>query len=993
MNTVTSLIHGRALLRSLLVVALVTAGPAFSAEQSAPGQSVAEPPSALDAAGQLQRLVIKPRFGFGWLRVAGGVQFQTGGITKSVLFYGPGIARVSAHKGQSHTRQSSLVVVASPQAPALDIAESADALTVAGAGLRAVVDKRTGTIAFQRPDGTPLVREQEAPVLTPGTEPSGTQTYVVEQRFALTPDESLYGLGQYNEPYMDYRGREVLMVQTNIGIVVPFMVSTRRYGLLWDTYSKMRFSDDPQGAAFRAENAPAGVDYYVVAGDTMDEVIAGYRYLTGAAPMFPKYAFGLFMSKERYATQQRLLEVVRRFRRESFPLDVIVQDWQYWGGQKDGQWDGNWSGMVWDPERYPDPAGMTRTLHDDLHTRLMVSIWPSIGNDTALAGELDAKGLRFEPLHWISKRARIYDAFSEEGRAIHFKHAKKGLFDIGVDALWMDGTEVEVGGAAHDPAEVEADIKRLGRNAMGDFGRYLNVYSLLTTRGVYEGQRASADLGDKRVFTLTRSAWAGQQRYAAMPWSGDTTASWDALRAQIAGGLNVSMAGLPYWTQDVGGFFVNAPGGERDPAYRELFARWNQFGIFNPIYRIHGTSIEREPWAFKALEPAVYRSIRRAAELRYRLLPYTYSLAWASTHDGYTMMRGLAMDFPDQPALRRVDDTYMFGPAFLVQPITRPMFHAELPPPPTVPATQLRTPDAQPGLELEYYRGMEFEQLASRAVDLQAEHHWPDPPLDSVPPGLDGLQNFSARWRGQIIATEDGEHEIGVEGDDGFRVWLDDKLVVEDWKESGARFAGGRVELRKGQAVRVRIDYFQKGGGRSMRLAWRTPSERIALAEHQRRLDPRQATLLPAGTDWYDFWTGRRHAGGASAARRYAIDEFPLFVRAGSIVPLGPVVQYADEKPDAPYEIRIYPGADGRFTLYDDDGESYRYEKGEYATVALAWDDAQHTLRIGAREGSFPGMTEQRELNVRLMPSGPGDRVQTKTVRFHGEPVELSFTQ
>jgi len=972
----------RVLVASLVGVALTGAGTARAAEL----------PSALDAAGQLQRLPAEAHAGFGWVRAAGGVVFEVNGTTKSVLFYGDGVVRVSAHKGETYTRQPSLVVVASPQASQLDVAESADALTVTGPGLRVVVDKRTGTLAFQRPDGTPLVREQEAPVLTPSTEPSGTATYAIEQRFALAADESLYGLGQYNEPYMDYRGREVLMVQTNIGIVVPFMVSTRRYGLLWDTYSKTTFSDGAQGMAFRSESAPAGVDYYLVAGDTMDEVIAGYRHLTGAAPMFPKYAFGLFMSKERYATQQRLLEVARRFRRERFPLDVIVQDWQYWGGQKDGEWDGNWSGMIWDRERFPDPAGMVRTLHDELHSRLMVSIWPSIGNDTALARELDAKGLRFEPLHWISKRARIYDAFSDEGRAIYFKHLKKGLLDLGVDALWMDGTEVEVGGAAHDPAEVEADIKRLGRNAMGDFGRYLNVYSLLTTRGVYEGQRASADLGDKRVFTLTRSAWAGQQRYAAMPWSGDTTASWDALRAQIAGGLNVSMAGLPYWTQDTGGFFVNAPGGERDPAYRELFARWNQFGIFNPIYRIHGTSIEREPWTFKALDPAVYGSIRRAAELRYRLLPYTYSLAWASSNDGYTMMRGLAMDFPDQQALRDVDDTYMFGPAFLVQPITKPMFHAVLPPPPSVPAAQLRTPGGQPGLELEYYRGTNFEQLASRTVATQAEHHWPDPPLGSVPPGLDGLQDFSARWQGQIVAAEDGEHEIGVEGDDGFRVWLDDKLVVEDWKESGARFAGARVVLRKGQAVRVRVDYFQKGGGRVMRLAWRTPRERSALAEQQRQLDLRQATLLPAGTDWYDFWTGQRHAGGASTSRPYAIDEFPLFVRAGSIVPLGPVVQYTDEQPGAPYEIRIYPGADARFTLYDDDGETYRYEKGEYATVALVWDEARRALRIGTREGGYPGMTTQRTLNVRLMPARPGERIQTKTVRFRGEPVELHFT-
>jgi alpha-D-xyloside xylohydrolase len=235
----------------------------------------------------------------------------------------------------------------------------------------------------------------------------------------------------------------------------------------------------------------------------------------------------------------------------------------------------------------------------------------------------------------------------------------------------------------------------------------------VTTQGVYEGQRAAAGRGGKRVFTLTRSAWAGQQRYAALPWSGDTTASWATLRAQIAGGLNVSMAGLPYWTQDTGGFFVNFPEGERNPTWRELYARWNQFSVFNPIYRIHGADVAREPYLFKEMDPAVYGSLRRAAELRMRLLPYLYGLAWRSTHEGYTMMRGLAMDFPDQPALRKVDDTYMFGPAFLVQPITRPMFHPVLPPPATVPATQLRTPDGQRGLVLEYFEGTNFDRPAS----------------------------------------------------------------------------------------------------------------------------------------------------------------------------------------------------------------------------------------------------------------------------------------
>ena len=958
---------------------------------AAPIGKPATQPSALDAAGQLRALPMEaPQGGFAWQRVAEGVQFRLGGLTKSVLFYGPGLVRVAAHLGQAHTIQRSLVVAARPQPLAFDVQDAGDQLTLIGAALRVTVDKRSGALAFFAADGRLLTREREkAPTELQRVQIAGGPSYALTQTFTLTPDESLYGLGQYDEPYMDYRGRDVLMVQTNMGIVVPFMVSTRRWGLLWDVYSKMSFRDRPEGMSFTAESAPAGADYYLVAGTDMDGVIAGYRRLTGAAPMFPRAAFGLFMSKERYHTQQQLLDVVRRFRADRFPLDYIVQDWQYWGGEKDGVWDGNWSGMVWDRERFPDPAAMTRELHGKLDVKLMVSIWPGVGNDTALARELDAKGLRFEPLHWISKRARIYDAFSAEGRRIYFKHVKKGLLDIGVDALWMDGTEVEVGGAAWDPREVESDIKRLGVTAMGDTTRYLNVYSLVTTRGVYEGQRAAGPDG-KRVLTLTRSAWAGQQRYAALAWSGDTTASWAALRAQISGGLNVAMAGQPYWTQDTGGFFVNFGGGERNPAWRELYARWNQFGIFNPVYRIHGTSVDREPYLFKEMDPAVYGSLLRAAQLRYRLLPYLYSLAWRSTHEGYTMMRGLAMDFPDQKPLRRVDDTYMFGPAFLVQPITRPMFHPELPPPPTVPATQLRTPDGQRGLVLEYFEGMNFDKPASRTVDTVVDHHWPNPPLGSIPPGLASLNRFSARWTGELIAAESGEHEIGVEGDDGFRLWLDDKLVVDDWAVGGARFNGHRITLREGQVLKLRIDFYQDGGGRVLRLGWRTPSQQRELAEAHRRLDQRQATLLPAGCDWFDFWTGQRHAGGRSVERDYALDEFPLFVRAGAIVPLGPMVENTGQRPDAPWEIRVYPGADGSFTLYEDDGETYRYERGERATTALLWDDARRTLRIAARQGRYPGMVTRRELRVRLM-AAPGQAEQSQTVSYQGRALTLRF--
>jgi alpha-D-xyloside xylohydrolase len=922
------------------------------------GVGISRAATGLDATGQLQPVLTVGKEGFAFARLDNGVQFRANGITKNVVFYGPGIVRVNANLGRTHTQQPSLAVVAPPAAVSLQVEETPESLTMVSGQLRIVASKRTGALVFLDAAGKELTREQaDAPSEIKEVMISGAPTYEVRHTFTLAPDESLYGLGQYNRPYMDYRGQEVLLVQTNIGTVVPFLVSTRRYGILWDITSKMTFKDDASGATLWAESAPAGVDYYFVAGGTMDGVIAGYRNLTGAAPMMPKAAFGLFMSKERYQTQNRLLEVVRNFRREGFPLDYIVQDWQYWGGDKDG----TWSGMIWNKERFPDPAGAINTLHDELHVKLMISIWPSIGNDTALAHELDAKGLRFEPLHWISKKARIYDAYSADGRAIYFKHIKQGLLDVGVDALWMDGTEVEVGGACHDAAEVERDIKRLGTNALGDFTRYLNPYSLLTTKGTYEGQRAT---GDKRVLTLTRSAWAGQQRYAALPWSGDTTASWETFRNQIGGGINIALAGLPYWTQDTGGFFVNYSDGERNPEYQELYARWNQFAIFNPIYRIHGTSIEREPYLFKTLAPEIYSSLLGAARLRYELLPYVYSLAWQTTANSYTMMRGLPMDFPDDPQVRKTDDAFMFGPALLVHPVTRAMFHVSDPPAATVPTDVLRTPAGKPGLAVQYFSGENFEQPAGTAVDEKMEHAWPGPPLANPPPGLTGFENFSARWEGSVIAPEDGEYEFGAEFDDGVRLFLDGKLVAQDWNNGPKRYRSGKTTLTRGQQVALKVEFHQGGGGRYFRLAWRTPSDLRALAENKKTVDPTARTYLPAGADWFDFWTNERFAGGQTITKTCTLDTFPLYVRAGAIVPMGPARQYTGDQPDAPCEIRVYPGANAEFTLYDDDGESYAYERGARATIPLRWDEKAQTLTFGARSGTFPGMRENRTFHI-----------------------------
>ncbi len=942
--------------------------------------------SGVDAKGQLKPVITAAAKGFAFVRLDAGVQFRCGNVTKNVLFYGPGIVRVNANPGRIHADQPSIAVIAQPQAVPFQLVDSPSRLEIVSAELRIIANKQTGALSFVDRDGKTITREKsQQPCEFKELAIAGAPTYEIRQTFTLSPDESLYGLGQYNQPYMDYRGQEVLLVQTNIGTVVPFLVSTRRYGILWDIYSKMVFKDDPSGASLWAESAPAGIDYYFVADKRMDGVIAGYRKLTGAAPMFPKAAFGFFMSKERYKTQDRLLEVVRNFRKEGFPIDYIVQDWQYWGTDHDG----TWSGMIWDKERFPRPAELTKTLHDDLHVKLMNSIWPSVGNDTPLAHELDAHGLRFAPLHWISKQARVYDAYSPEGRAIYFKHIKQGLLDIGVDALWMDGTEVEVGGACHDPNEVERDIKGLGRNAMGDFVRYLNPYSLLTTKGTYEGQRATSD---KRVFTLTRSAWAGQQRYAALPWSGDTTASWETFRNQISGGINIAMAGLPYWTQDTGGFFVNDLLGEKSPSYQELLARWNQFAIFNPIYRIHGANIEREPYIFKSFAPETYRSLLGAANLRYQLLPYIYSLAWETTAHAYTMMRGLPLDFPDDAKVRKSDDAFMFGLAFLVHPVTRAMFHASDPLPTTIPAEALQAPDGKAGLAVQYFEGLDFNRPAGKTLDTRVEHNWPGPPLAGPPPGLSGFDNFSARWEGSIVAPETGEYEIGIEYDDGGRLFLDGQLKVDDWSFGAKRYRGTHIALVKGQRLPIKAEFHQGGQDRYFRLGWHKPSERLAMENQLKVIKDTMETYLPSGSDWFDFWTGTRLRGGQVAQKRCSMDTFPLYVKAGSIVPMGPVQQYATERPEAPYEIRIYPGANARFTIYEDDNETYAYEKGAYATYELAWDEARQTLEIGNRKGAFPGLVSARTLNLVLM-GATSDQTKRKALVYRGSAEAIAFTE
>ena len=448
---------------------------------------------------------------------------------------------------------------------------------------------------------------------------------------------------------------------------------------MWDNYSKTIFKDDETGASFWSEVADK-IDYYFIFGSSMDDVISGYRTATGKAPMFGKWAFGFWQCKERYKDYDELRNVVAKHRELEIPLDNIVQDWCYWadfrpdnGGYTWSSAKENWSSMYYHPSTYKDPKAAINELHDKYNVHYMISIWPTLGAKTQIYKDMDEKGFLFPSVHWSG--GRVYDAFSQEARDLYWKHVKAGIIDMGADALWMDGTEPEVGDQ-HTVEVSEKSIKGMGFCELGSMARYMNAFSLMTTTTAYKNFRR--DVPEKRFFTLTRSAFSGQQRNGAATWSGDINARFDVLRTQIASGVNFSMSGIPYWTTDIGAFFIKDsdrghgpgqyPGGHTDPSYRELYVRWFQYGAFNPLFRSHGTHTPRETWQFGSKGEWAYDALLKYNHLRYRLLPYIYSLSWKVTHDDYTMMRGLAMDFTSDKKVYNIDNQFMLGQAIMVAP-------------------------------------------------------------------------------------------------------------------------------------------------------------------------------------------------------------------------------------------------------------------------------------------------------------------------------------
>ncbi|MCX9155684.1 PA14 domain-containing protein [Niveibacterium sp. 24ML] len=799
------------------------------------------------------------------------------------------------------------------------------------------------TLHFTGPDGTTWLTAGEHQCLP------GDEALAVSQTFQADPAHALFGLGQYPGGAWDWRNREVLLAQSNQGIAVPFLVSTAGFGILWDSMALTRFKSADGKFSFASDCAD-GIRYYVVWGPDFDRIVAGFRQLTGAAPLFPRWAYGYWQSKERYVDRAELLATAQRFRDTGFPIDALIQDWKYWG-------DKPWSCMEWDDTVFPDPEGMIRALHAQHHLRLMTTLWPVVGEGCALFDELKAAGELFESPHWA--KGHIYDAFNEQGRAIYWKHVKRGLIDKGVDALWMDGTEPEFV-STHDLMDGVKACYAQRDTALGSWRRVLNGYSLYTARGVYEGQRAMNS--GKRVFTLSRSGFAGQQRYAAASWSGDIAATWKVLREQVAAGLNFAAAGMPYWTTDIGGFFTTGlgarfPDGNADPAYRELYVRWFQYGAFCPLFRSHGTNTAREPWHFGEPGSDTYEALLAAAQLRYRLLPYIYSIAWDITQNGGTLMRPLAMDFRADPATYGIADQFMFGPAIMVCPVLEPMFFEPRREAEVIPAEHLRAPDGAPGLAWRGFTGCDFDTpVFDKRMD-ELSGNWAGGP----PPGLP-FADYSLRWEAELTVPESGDYEFLLAGNDGRRLWLGDELLIDGWHKQGFATWTVRRTLLAGTALPLRVDYFHHQGAAQISLSWRRPGH----APKSELVPPRRQVYLPAGCNWVDFHSGEHHTGGQTLTVPTPISQIPLFVRAGSILPLGDAVTRSEEQIGRALELRVYPGADASFTLYEDAGDGYHYEHGEYATTELKWDEAKGELMIGLRTGSYPDAPEAPRFEVRL---------------------------
>ncbi|MBQ8674181.1 MAG: DUF5110 domain-containing protein [Bacteroides sp.] len=881
---------------------------------------------------------------------------------------GEKLLRVSATPDKEFSREKSLIVLPQQQTP-FTVEEQPEAVLVKTSQLQARIEKATGRVSFSDSMGQPILQEEENGRSFQPIEVEGTKGYTVRQVFAQADEqEGFYGLGQHQADEFNYKGKNEELFQYNTKVSVPFIVSTKGYGILWDSYSLCRFGDPrdysqlgdifklydkegqegaltgtyipadkaksrgaktivrredslyfehldrearlsrvvnlPEGFPFMdakvtyegeiepseggtyrfilyyagytkvyvdgqevvperwrtawnpnsykfAVELPAGkrvplkiewepdgavsylglraltpvpeeeqkklswwgemqneIDYYFVYGEDMDEVVSGYRTLTGKAQIMPKWAMGYWQSRERYKTQDEILATLKEFRTRQIPIDNIVQDWSYWPEDA-------WGSHDFDTARFPDPKGMVDSIHA-MNGRIMISVWPKFYATTDNYKAFDQNGWMYQQAirdsirDWIGPGyiGSFYDAYAEGARKMFWQQMNDKLYTLGIDAWWMDASEPNI----RDCTDLQYRKDLCGPTALGPSAKFFNAYALMNAEAIYDGQRGVNP--DDRVFLLTRSGFAGLQRYSTATWSGDIATRWEDMKAQISAGLNFAVSGIPYWTMDIGGFCVenryvagqqeyNKSGRENADykEWRELNTRWYQFGAFCPLYRAHGQYPFREPWHIAPQGHPAYNSIVYYTKLRYNLMPYIYSLAAMTHFQDYTIMRPLVMDFTADKAVYNVGDQFMFGPALMAAPV----------------------------------------------------------------------------------------YEYGA---------------------------------------RSRQMYF------------------------------------PIGSGWYDLYSGKYTEGGQQLTVEAPYERIPLYVREGSIIPYGPDMQWSGEKQAEEIVLYVYEGSNGSFTLYEDEDVNYNYEKGAYATIPLTYDEESRTLTIGERQGSFPGMLQERTFRI-----------------------------
>lgn len=787
------------------------------------------------------------------------------GMDVTIEFYSPSIVRVTKNAAGNTIAKKSYAVTMTPERD-IDIKTetTTNSISAASKFIKAVMNTATGEITFSKANGEVLVKDTKT-IITPRTDEANKGKYRVAQNFMLDSDEAIYGLGQLRDTHMSQRGRKVEIWNHNTYISMPYITSEKGYGIYWDNAGKTYFEDSESGTSFISEVGVAA-DYYLMYEDgTQDGVIAAIRKLTGQATMFPLWTMGYWQCRERYKTSDELAGVLDKFRELEIPVDGIIQDWQYWGC------DSNWNAMkfmnpyyinkVNDPAwtkylpedlkklkaqaepRLKSPEEMVKYVHDN-NAHLMISIWANFGPWTKQHKELKKINALLPFDTWPRNRGVMpYDVFNPKARDIYWKHLTH-LYNMGIDAWWTDSTE---------PDHFEHEGDENYQTFDGSWLSVKNAFPLLHNKSIYEHQRSMKN-NTKRLFQMTRSGSFGIQHYGTLSWSGDINASWNEMKNQIPSGLNYSLCGIPFWNTDIGGFFYwdyrNDP---KNPALQELHTRWMQWGTFMPLMRNHSSSpMTSEVYFFGKKGDWCYDAMVNAIKLRYRLLPYIYSMAADCVQRSGTMMRALVMDFSSDKRASRLNDEYMFGRNLLVKPVTDPLY----------------------------------------------------------------------TWR--------DNHKNGHE------------IYPETAKA----------------AAPVKV-------------------------------------YLPKGTKWFDFWDNTMYDGGQEILRPCPISIMPVFVKAGTIMPFGPDVQYSNQKPWDNIEIRVYPGADGKFVLYEDEGDNYNYEKGQFSEITFTYNDATRQLSVSDRKGSFKGMLETRKFNITLVGKdcAPGNEPTKNgtTVEYSGKAVSVKL--